>query len=465
MKPSQQFETIPAPEKSLHSNDTARAVVVICTVLLDVLVIVAAALVAAYLRNKDPAAGTSLNLIAAILPVYLLAGATFGAYRLLTLSNMSRSLQRSLLTFFFAGVFGMVAAFAFKVTDNYSRLETGYLVILIVVGLALGRVALATLIYQFLRAALDPSIVIIGDSGVVPDAAPQSIRTTTYNVRDSNWRPAPDDPAFLELVYRVVQHADRVLLLFAEPAERRAWVNTMQLACVHAEVVEPELSHVPLGVSQWSGLPTLVISRGRLELHERIIKRMFDFALVLALSPITFPVIAICAILVKLGSPGPAFFIQERVGRNNRRYLCYKLRTMRSESTDPQGGRSTSPDDDRVTPFGRFLRRTSIDELPQLINVLIGDMSLVGPRPHALGSRAEGALFWEIVPGYWSRHAMKPGLTGLAQTRGLRGATSSRQDVEQRVAADLEYINRWSIWLDMKILIRTVGVLIHRNAF
>ncbi len=92
-------------------------------------------------------------------------------------------------------------------------------------------------------------------------------------------------------------------------------------------------------------------------------------------------------------------------------------------------------------------------------------MSLVGPRPHALGSTAEGELFWEAVPDYWTRHAMRPGITGLAQVRGLRGATIPRYDIERRVAADLEYVNSWSIWLDLKILLQTIGVIFHRNAF
>ena len=95
----------------------------------------------------------------------------------------------------------------------------------------------------------------------------------------------------------------------------------------------------------------------------------------------------------------------------------------------------------------------------------VGDMSLVGPRPHTLGSTAEGALFWEAVPDYWTRHAMRPGITGLAQVRGLRGATITRSDIEKRVAADLEYINGWSIWFDLKILLQTIRVVLHRNAF
>jgi lipopolysaccharide/colanic/teichoic acid biosynthesis glycosyltransferase len=134
---------------------------------------------------------------------------------------------------------------------------------------------------------------------------------------------------------------------------------------------------------------------------------------------------------------------------------------MYAEMGDPHGNRSTARDDNRFTRIGKFLRRTSLDELPQLWNVIRGDMSLVGPRPHALGSVAEGALFWDAVPDYWTRHAMRPGMTGLAQVRGLRGATIVRGDIEKRVAADLEYINSWSIWLDLKILLQTTRIVFH----
>lgn len=238
----------------------------------------------------------------------------------------------------------------------------------------------------------------------------------------------------------------------------------MRLSGFEAEIVFDLGGFEPLALSRWNDRTTLLISRGPLTLAERLTKRVFDLAITLPLIVAIAPTIAVVALLVKLDSPGPAFFVQERVGRNNRPYRCFKLRTMRSEATDASGRVSASRSDRRVTRVGRLLRRTSMDELPQLLNVLIGNMSLVGPRPHALGSRAEGALFWELVPDYWSRHAVKPGLTGLAQIRGLRGATQSRRDIEARVASDLEYINNWSLWMDVKVLLLTVRVIIHRNA-
>src|SRR3546814_15839125 len=135
------------------------------------------------------------------------------------------------------------------------------------------------------------------------------------------------------------------------------------------------------------------------------------------------------AIAIKLESRGSVFFRQERLGRGNRLFLVYKFRSMRVEKCDENGDRSTARDDDRITRVGQFIRRTSIDELPQLWNVLRGEMSLVGPRPHALGSRAGGALFWDVARRYWYRHATKPGLTGFAQVRGCRGATDQPSEI------------------------------------
>jgi lipopolysaccharide/colanic/teichoic acid biosynthesis glycosyltransferase len=138
---------------------------------------------------------------------------------------------------------------------------------------------------------------------------------------------------------------------------------------------------------------------------------------------------------------------------------------MRADLCDANGNQSTQRDDDRITRVGRIIRATSMDELPQLLNVLRGDMSLVGPRPHALGSLAGSKLFWEVDQRYWHRHACKPGITGLAQVRGFRGATHESKDLSNRLHADLEYLAGWSIWRDVAILFRTFRVLVHKNAY
>ena len=138
---------------------------------------------------------------------------------------------------------------------------------------------------------------------------------------------------------------------------------------------------------------------------------------------------------------------------------------MRQDKSDLAGAQSTRRDDDRISRFGSFIRKTSIDELPQLLNVIKGDMSIVGPRPHALGSKAEDRLFWEITHRYWERHALKPGVTGLAQVRGYRGATEKTSDLVDRLNSDLEYLAGWRLWRDVEIVFATIGVLIHPNAY
>jgi len=208
-----------------------------------------------------------------------------------------------------------------------------------------------------------------------------------------------------------------------------------------------------------------VVSTGPLGLRARIIKRIFDILVaatgLLALAPLLIAV----AVLIKLEDGGPVLFIQRRMGRGNRLFDMLKFRSMREERLDPAGERSTGRDDDRITRIGAFIRRTSIDELPQLFNVLKGDMSIVGPRPHALGSRANNKYFWDIDRQYWQRHCLKPGLTELAQVRGHRGATEHEKDLTDRLQSDFEYIAQWSLPSDVGIVLRTARVLTHRNAF
>jgi lipopolysaccharide/colanic/teichoic acid biosynthesis glycosyltransferase len=149
-------------------------------------------------------------------------------------------------------------------------------------------------------------------------------------------------------------------------------------------------------------------------------------------------------------------FSQHRYGYRNHRFRIYKFRTMHVDRADRSGRRQTVANDPRITPIGRFLRRTSLDELPQLFNVLKGDMSLVGPRPHVPGMLACSVLYEDLVPYYFQRHAVRPGITGLAQVSGCRGATAESKPAMDRIDYDLQYMETWSLWLDARILVKTV---------
>jgi len=185
----------------------------------------------------------------------------------------------------------------------------------------------------------------------------------------------------------------------------------------------------------------------------------------IALLAFAVPMLLI-ALAIKLDSPGPALFRQRRTGLHNRDFEMLKFRTMHHHAAEPTGCTQVTRGDPRVTRLGAFLRRTSLDELPQIFNVLRGEMSLVGPRPHAPGTRAGGRLFEEIMADYAARHVMKPGITGLAQVRGLRGETRTEDALIRRVESDFEYISEWSLWLDFLILLRTaICVLRMRNAY
>lgn len=176
------------------------------------------------------------------------------------------------------------------------------------------------------------------------------------------------------------------------------------------------------------------------------------------------PILALVALGVKLDSPGPIFFRQRRHGFNNEEILVWKFRTMRHEAADANASRQVTADDDRITKLGKFLRKTSLDELPQLINVLKGEMSLVGPRPHAVGMKTGETESARLVAEYAHRHRMKPGMTGWAAIKGSRGPLHSAADVKRRVQLDIDYIERQSFWLDIWVILVTAPVLLGDRA-
>ena len=445
----------PLPQYRFAIRTAAVLIAIIC----DVLLVGAAALTAAYIRFDSPFAAVTNELLLVIIPAFLLAAFALDCYQIKTLRHSLRSVEKTLVALAIAAGLTFAAAFALQVGVIYSRLATGIMLVSAAAYLTVGHV-IYKLVLDRLSEFIDPRVLILG-----PDIADADIADHVDHIVPTE-HPNPADPGSLERTYALVQHADRIILAFNDAKERTEWARFVRLIGIDAEIIEPELQGIiVLGMHHWQGAPTLVVARGALDFSERALKRAFDLAISVPLLVLFGPVFLLLMFLIKRDSPGPAVFAQPRVGRNNRRYMCYKLRTMYADASDPHGDRSTAHDDERITRIGKFLRRTSLDELPQLWNVIIRDMSLVGPRPHALGSAAEGALFWEVVLDYWTRHAMRPGITGLAQVRGLRGATEKRGDIERRVGADLEYINSWSIWLDFKILLQTILVVIHRNAF
>jgi lipopolysaccharide/colanic/teichoic acid biosynthesis glycosyltransferase len=173
-----------------------------------------------------------------------------------------------------------------------------------------------------------------------------------------------------------------------------------------------------------------------------------------------------CAIAVKATSKGPVFFVQKRHGFNNEVIDVLKFRSMYTELSDPTAKKAVTKNDPRVTPVGRFLRKSSLDELPQLFNVLRGELSLVGPRPHAVHAQTGERKYVDVVESYFARHRVKPGVTGWAQINGLRGELDSDEKIRARTAYDLHYIENWSLWLDLKILFLTpIRLLNTENAY
>jgi Undecaprenyl-phosphate glucose phosphotransferase len=217
---------------------------------------------------------------------------------------------------------------------------------------------------------------------------------------------------------------------------------------------ECEVSHV-------NGLTTLDVCNKPLQSWRGVAKTVEDKLLSAVFLAMAAPLMAVVALLIKLDSPGPVLFRQKRRGLNNQLIEVLKFRTLYDDARDPNAERLCGRNDPRVTRVGSFLRRTMIDELPQLINALRGEMSVVGPRPHALAAKAGGILYPEAVKYYDARHRMKPGITGWAQVNGWRGETRTVEEIGQRVEHDLYYIQHWSVLFDLAIVLRTIlGVFV-----
>jgi lipopolysaccharide/colanic/teichoic acid biosynthesis glycosyltransferase len=302
---------------------------------------------------------------------------------------------------------------------------------------------------------------------VIDDGGPAIVlpRARVASMAALDLAPSLTDPLALHRIGLLLRGVDRVVV--SCPPERRVlWAMILKGANIAGEVLDNGVAELGAqGARIAGGHGFLKVSVGPLGLRARGLKRLFDLVLAGAGLLVLAPLMLAVAIAILIEDGGPVLFRQRRVGRGNRFFEVYKFRSMRALRADADGAISAQRDDRRITRVGHLIRRTSIDELPQLVNVLKGEMSLVGPRPHALGSQAGDKLFWEIDGRYWQRHALKPGMTGLAQVRGLRGSTEHEADLEHRLQSDLEYLANWSLQGDLAILLATLRVLVHVRAY
>ena len=211
-------------------------------------------------------------------------------------------------------------------------------------------------------------------------------------------------------------------------------------------------------------VPTIDVFKPPITGWDLVMKWLFDNIVGGILLILALPVMALVALAIKLDSPGPVLFRQKRFGFNNERIDVFKFRSMYHDQADPAASKVVTRNDPRVTRVGRFIRKTSLDELPQLINVVVrGNLSLVGPRPHATQGKLQDRLFDEVVDGYFARHRIKPGITGWAQINGWRGEVDTDEKIQKRVEFDLFYIENWSVLFDLEILLKTPLALIAKN--
>ncbi|MFC3441722.1 exopolysaccharide biosynthesis polyprenyl glycosylphosphotransferase [Sphingobium rhizovicinum] len=417
--------------------------------------------IAEVVRRQGFAGPLGIDIIFLAAPLYLTLCLMSSGYSRSTLESIEYSVSRSLIAIGVTGAVIMASVFLLGASRDLSRLNVSISILLSAALLFLARAYFTRAVRS--RYPSTESVLVIIDSPAATHMP--SPHHDVLDVNASGLQANVNDPMKMHEIGLVLANYDRVIV-HCEPERRSDWALILKGGNVIGEIAQPGLRELgALGIGYFAGAQTLVIAKGPLSLPDRLQKRIFDLAFTLPALFALLPLLILVALAIKIDSPGSILFRQKRVGRGNRLFDIYKFRSMREELNDHSGNRSASRDDDRVTRVGRLIRRTSIDELPQLFNVLLGDMSLVGPRPHALGSLAGNQLFWEVDRQYWRRHALKPGITGLAQVRGFRGATHEMSDLQKRLAADLEYVSDWTLLRDLRILFLTVKVVLHKNAY
>jgi Undecaprenyl-phosphate glucose phosphotransferase len=447
----------------------------------DVLVVVASAIIAYWLRHDTlvmPFYYQAAIVLAAVLTVNFTQIA--GVYRFSVLEHVPSQILHALAAW--AGVFVtlLIMAYFTQTSDWFSRAWVVMWLALAISGfIAIRLVALLQLWRLKLRGELSTQVAIVGARelgravirqlredqvedvrivGVFDDVGPLPTEIEGCPVRGNT-----DD--LIELARH--QRIDEVILAMVDRSEaeiehviaklRPLPLNTK--LCAHSLRL-----NLPVhGFTSFAGLPLLHVFERPLSGWGGVWKTLEDRLLGAVILILMLPLMCFCALMIKLDSAGPVLFRQKRYGFNNDEITVFKFRTMAHDPAPDPNVPQARRNDPRITRIGAFLRRTSLDELPQLFNVLRGEMSLVGPRPHAV---AHNEHYAEIIDGYLGRHRVKPGITGWAQVNGLRGETETPEKMRMRVQYDLFYIDNWSLLFDLKILVMTSFLgFVHRNAY
>ena len=486
---STEFDLVDAHRGSLRHRPIPRMLVSECLRLYDIVAVVATGSIAYALYvlpgphtldSRYPCTIALGALVAAIVAQIL------GAYRLESVFSRSLGAQRSVAAWLIGFGLFVAVAFGLKISDFYSRvwaiswllsgtvllLFARYLLRFVTIRWAMeGRFAFRTLIVGVGEQADALAAHIAARGGartrivafVDDSAGPPRPRRTFHG------HPViPDVDRMMALIRE--NAADEVIIALPWSRAQRVQELTMLLATTPVCIrLAPDLAGLHFAdrrVTMRAGVPMLTLFDRPISGWSHVLKLIEDWVIALAALAFVAPLMISIAIAIKLDSRGPVLFKQRRFGFNNRPIEVWKFRTMRPECTDANALMQTIRLDPRVTRLGHFLRKSSLDELPQLFNVLKGEMSIVGPRPHAMATKAEGRLFQDVVDRYAARHRVKPGITGWAQVNGWRGGTDTIDKIQKRVECDLYYIDNWSVWFDLYIVLRTfVAVFRMRDAY
>ncbi|MEH2514360.1 Undecaprenyl-phosphate glucose phosphotransferase [Nitrobacteraceae bacterium AZCC 1564] len=442
-----------------------------------------------YLTYVTPLDGFSWEYIEAVLLIALVGVISFQAadiYDLQVFRGQLRQLTRIISSWAFVFLLFIGASFFAKLGDAVSRVWLAAFFFVGLTALIAERLMLRSLIRRWARdGRLDRRTIIVGsdENGENLIRALNAQSDSDIQILgvfdDRNDSRALDTCAGapkLGKIDDIPEFARRTrvdLVLFALPISaetrilemlKKLWVLPVD---IRLSAHTNKLRFRPRSYSYLGEVPTLDVFEQPITDWDMVMKSVFDRVVGAIILLLVSPIMALIALAVKLDSPGPVLFLQKRYGFNNERIDVFKFRSLYHDQADPLASKVVTKGDKRVTRVGRFIRKSSLDELPQLFNVVFkGNLSLVGPRPHAVQGKLQSRLFDEAVDGYFARHRVKPGITGWAQINGWRGEVDSEEKIQKRVEFDLYYIENWSVFFDLYILFKTPFALIKgENAY